>query len=139
MHLKFCDMPHQTLHSLSICYAYIQDLFFLLNSSWKLNLRRIDFGEEILLSRQVALLVTNGSQSRTHCEFFILFILYSLYVWTYYVLFCTIICIIFTSLCKKLVKLFSRSFSMLKTQVSLRSFLQSEVKIIHIIVQNNTY
>ena len=35
-----------------------------------------------------------------------------------YVLFCTIMCIIFTSLCK---------------------FLQSEVKIIHIIVQNNTY
>ena len=26
-----------------------------------------------------------------------------------------------------------------KTQVSLRNFLQSEVKIIHIIVQNNTY
>ena len=26
-----------------------------------------------------------------------------------------------------------------KTQVSLRKFLQSEVKIIHIIVQNNTY
>ena len=35
------------------------------------------------------------------------------------------------------------SFSMLDgpdgTQVSLTSFLQSEVKIIHIIVQNNTY
>ena len=36
------------------------------------------------------------------------------------------------------------SFSMLdgpggKTQVSLTKFLQSEVKIIHIIVQNNTY
>ena len=28
---------------------------------------------------------------------------------------------------------------LLKTQVSLTSFLQSEVKIIHIIVQNNTY
>ena len=82
-----------------------------------------------------------------------------------HVLFRTIICIIFTSLCKKLVKLtwvFSRSFLMpctsfsmhdgpciendvhgiekllLKTQASLTSFLQSEVKIIHIIVQNNT-
>ena len=28
---------------------------------------------------------------------------------------------------------------LLKTQVSLTSFLQSEAKIIHIIVQNNTY
>ena len=71
-----------------------------------------------------------------------------------YVLFCTIICIIFTPLCKNLVKLtgiptylsFSRSFSMpsapwhrkasAKTQVSLTRFLQSEVKLIHIIVQD---
>ena len=51
----------------------------------------------------------------------------------FYVLFCTIICIIFTSLCKNLVKL------TWVTQVSLTRFLQSEVKIIHIIVQNNTY
>ena len=50
----------------------------------------------------------------------------------YYVLFCTIICIIFTSLCRH------RKASA-KTQVSLTRFLQSEVKIIHIIVQNNTY
>ena len=30
-------------------------------------------------------------------------------------------------------------YSFAKTQVSLTRFLQSEVKIIHIIVQNNTY
>ena len=51
-----------------------------------------------------------------------------------YVLFCTIICIIFTSLYKKLVKftwVLAEAF-----QVSLTRFLQSEVKIIHIVVQD---
>ena len=62
-----------------------------------------------------------------------------------YVLFCTIICIIFTSICKKLVKLtwvFSRSFSMPCASFSMLLVL---VEIIHIIVQdqdgqnNNNY
>ena len=71
-----------------------------------------------------------------------------------FVLFCTIICIIFTSLCKNLVKLtrvlaeafrcHGHHFQCLavlvelaaKTLVSLTRFLQSEVKIIHIIVQD---
>ena len=68
-----------------------------------------------------------------------------------YVLFCTIICSIFTSLCKNFVKLnwvLAEAFrfhvhwhrkASAKTQVSLTKFLQSEVKIIHIIVQNNRY
>ena len=44
--------------------------------------------------------------------------------------------IIFTSLCKNLVKLTWVLADSAKTQVSLTRFLQSEVKIIHIIVQD---